>query len=181
MRIAAIPIAALCALPIVTPNATAGESAPIPKEALRALRFFVGTWESETFENGEKIGRDADKRRWAPGKHCLIMTSSGEEGGAKTATTGLSGWDAKGKQLVEHWYTSQGLYAAIRYPLAGMKKDVWEGSLTVIFGDGKAFDGECELKKTEDGFVWTARWEQDGKESIRKSVARRVKRKKESG
>jgi hypothetical protein len=181
MRVAAIHLAAIGALLLVATNANAGESATIPKEALRALRFFVGNWESETFENGKKIGRDADKRRWAPGKHCLIMTSSGEERGAKVVASGLCGWDAKAKQLVEHWYGAQGLYAEIRYPLAGMKKDVWEGTFSVVFGEGKAFDGECELEKTEDGFVWTARWEQEGKELVRKSVARRVRRKKDGG
>jgi hypothetical protein len=177
MRTGAVHVVVLSTLLTIASTATAGEPAEISAEALKALKFFVGNWEGETFENGEKIGTDADKRRWAPGKHCLIMTSSGEESGAQVSSSGLSGWDAKGKQLVEHWYGSQGLYAAVRYPLRDMKDDLWKGTFTVIFGDGQAFDGDCELKKTEEGFVWTARWEQDGKENVRKSIARRVKRK----
>ena len=181
MRTATFHIATLCALSVLASSAPAGESATIPKEALDALEFFVGNWEDEISVNGEKFGTGADKRRWAPGKHCLVMTSSGEENGAPVAGSGMSGWDAKGKQLVEHWYGSQGLYAAVRYPLSGMKNGLWKGTFTVVFGDGKAFDGECELKKTENGFVWTARWEQEGKEFVRKSIARRVRRKKKGG
>ena len=118
MRVIEVPLEIVLIRDRVLPEPRLPHTAPPLAPA-----SFVGTWESETFENGEKIGADADKRRWAPGKHCLIMTSSGEESGAKLDTTRLSGWDAQGKQLVEHWYTSQGLYAAIRYPLAGMKKE----------------------------------------------------------
>ena len=180
MKVAAASLTAVVALWMMAPTtigAPADESARVPKKALDALRFFVGNWESETIENGEKIGQDSDKRRWAPGKHCVTMVSSGDEGGALLHSSGLSGWDAKSKQLLEHWYGSRGLYAAVGYPLDGMGKDVWKGTFTVIFADGKAYDGECELEKTEDGFVWTARWKQEGKEFVRKSIARRVKRK----
>ena len=76
---------------------------------------------------------------------------------------------------MEYWYTSDGLSAAIHYPLAGMKDNEWAGDFSVTFKDGRQFDGDCVLQKTATGFEWTAKWIQNGEEMIRKSIAKRVK------
>ena len=146
----------------------------IPQKALDALQFFVGDWEGETDQNGEKIGMGRDKRRWTPGKHCIQMTSSGVESGNARVGYGVCGWDAHDDQLVEQWFVSDGLSVIVRYPLAKMTDDVFSGSFTVTFPDGTVCDGTCELKKNNAGFTWIARWEQDGKEIVRTSEARRV-------
>jgi hypothetical protein len=156
---------------------TASKSKHVPKKALTALQYFVGSWDGETFQNGDKIGTDKGKRNWLPGKHSIKMTGSGRENGAIISSSGISGWDANGNQIVEHWYDSDGLYAAIRYPLDGMKGNLWKGNFSVTYGDGRQFNGMCKLEKTERGFVWTAEWNEDGKEMVRKSIARRIKMK----
>jgi len=54
-----------------------------------------------------------------------------------------------------------------------MTQELWKGTALVISGDGSQIDGKCELQKTEDGvtFVWTAPWQQYGKEHVRKGTA----------
>ena len=172
MRTTLVAFAAIAAL---SAGAPAGEPAKVPQKALEALSFFIGDWESETSENGVTIGNDVDRRRWSPGKHFVVMESSGTENEVEAHFAGISGWEAKTEQLVEHWHGTNGLYAEVQYPLRGMKGDLWEGTHTVVFGDGKEISGNCQLKKTKEGFVWTAQWKQDGKDFERKSVARRIK------
>ena len=146
----------------------------VPEKALEALEYFVGSWTSETYVNNEKIGGGVDSRRWAPGKQCILMTGSGEEDGQAIADSGISGWDAHGNQLVERWYTTAGLTATVRYPLEKMSQDTLPGNFTVTNPDGTTFEGTCVLKKTEAGFTWTARWQENGEDMVRKGVARRV-------
>lgn len=161
------------ALSFAAPRAFSAESSKIPAKAFEAMSFFVGDWEAEAFENGEKIG-NVDRRRWAPGKHCLIVETSGGEEGAEYRDAAICGWDAEANALIEHWHGSLGSSATISYPLKAMSKDVWEGVFSYITGDGKSSEGKCQLAKTRDGFVWTGRWMQDGKEAELKSVARKV-------
>jgi hypothetical protein len=105
------------------------------------------------------------------------MSGKGTEDGDKQRSTGLCGWDAEGEQLVETWHVSDGLYAVIRYPIKSMTKDAWPGDFTVTFADGKTYDGTCTLNIEDQGFTWVARWEQDGKQMVRKGVASRMKSK----
>lgn len=156
--------------------AVAQERPGIPQQALDALQFFVGSWESEDSENGQALGKGSDVREWASGKCCVTMSGEGSEAGRTIEYAGISGWDPKGEQLVEHWHATDGLYVTIRYPLSEMKAQLWSGTLTVILGDGTQSDGTCTLEKTKDGFVFTARTTQEGKETVRKSIARRIER-----
>ena len=146
----------------------------VPMKARSKLQLFVGNWKSETFMNGEKIGASTENRRWSPGRHSVFMTTTGKEGGENRTGSGISGWDAKRRLIIEHWHTSDGLSAEVRYPLSGMQPGKWKGDLTVTFGDGEAFDGTCTLDINADGWVSIAKWKQDGKESVRKSVTRRL-------
>ena len=104
------------------------------------------------------------------------MSGKGSDAGREIEFAGISGWDPKGKQLVEHWHATDGLYVTIRYPLSEMKEQLWSGTLTVTFGDGTQNDGTCTLEKTKDGFVFTARTTLEGKETVRKSIVRRIER-----
>lgn len=147
----------------------------VPIKAQNALQRFVGNWKSETSMNGETIGSSTDNRRWSLGRHSVFMTSNGTEGGASRTGSGISGWDAKNKQIVEKWHSSDGLSVEVRYPFSGMKPGEWKGDFTVTFGDGKAYDGTCTIDFDADSWVWIAKWKQDGKDMVRKSVTRRLK------
>ena len=136
------------------------ETTGIPPDALKALQFFVGKFKGETFENGEKIGGGTDERKWMPGKYCILMTGTDTEGGEERYSVGLSGWDAKGQQLVETWHVSNGLHAIVRYPLSGIKPGSWQGNFTVTFGDGRGYDGTCVLVIEDKGWTWTAHWKE---------------------
>ena len=177
MRIYCIVCAVLC---FNGPSAvTAQQQDEVPQPALDALQFFVGGWESEDSENDRVLGKSEDVRRWAKGNYCITMVGRGTERGKTIRYSGISGWDARGKQIVEHWYSSDGMYIAIRYPLRDMKDQEWSGTLKVVAGDGTENDGTCELKKTNNGFIFTARATVDGKETVRRSVARRVQQTKD--
>jgi hypothetical protein len=175
MRTVYIALSTAAVLSITVAVVPAADSPAIPSKAIAALEFFVGSWEGSGSETGEKIEGDRDVRSWAPGRHCITMKAASIEGGKRVQYSGLCGWDGKGKQLVEHWFTSEGLYVAIRYPLARMTDDIWDGTVTVTYAKGNAYDGTCRLQKTDEGFNWRCIWEEDGKEMVRESVARRVK------
>jgi hypothetical protein len=174
MKTASFLLVAMLALSLAAPLALGEEPARIPAKAIEAMNFFVGAWEADTFENGEKIGANVDRRRWAPGKHCLTIEWLGTEKGVEWRAAAISGWDAKADALVEHWYGSQGQSLMVRYPLGKMKQEVWEGTASFTTGDGKSSDGECQLTKTPAGYDYVARSSQDGKEVVFKVITRRV-------
>jgi hypothetical protein len=159
---------------VSTSGVRAQDSSAIPAPALEALAYFVGQWESEDSENGQVLGTGEDVRKWAPGKCCLTMVGSSTENGKRLQFAGISGWDAKGKQLIEHWHSTDGVFATIRYPLSGMKDALWSGTVSVVLGDGVQHEGTCTLERTKDGFVFVARTRGGGTEIVRKSIARRV-------
>ncbi len=96
--------------------AQAEEPNSIPKKVLKELDFMVGTWETEMMEDGVTVGKATGERKWAPGEYCLAFTWAMELKGKKMEAIGISGWNEKGKAVVEHWYGSDGssLPSAIR-------------------------------------------------------------------
>ena len=173
MRAIAATLVTAVALSVTAPASTAADSPGIPKKALDAMKFFVGKWEGGSTVNGEEIAKENDERSWVPGKYCLTMKGSGIEKGARIQYSGICGWDAKGKQLVENWHASDGLSVVVRYPLKKMGVDAFEGRIKVTLGDGTVIQGKCRLDKTDDGFVFTSPADEEGK--VRKGVSRRVK------
>ena len=89
---------------------------------------------------------------------------------------GISGWDPKGKQLVEHWHATDGLYVTIRYPLSEMKEQLWSGTLTVTFGDVRRISAHSRWRRQKMVLFLTARTTLEGKETVRKSIAPRIER-----
>ena len=175
MRLLTTALVLAVVLSVITAVASAAEGPAIPKKALDAMEFFVGKWEGQGTEDGKKLEGELDERKWAPGKHCITMNSKAVEGGVPLRYFGVTGWDAKGKQLVEHWYGSNGMYVIIRYPLAKMKEDIWKGNARVTYGDGTTYKATCQLNKTNAGYRWRSTWEEEGKQMVRESIARRVK------
>ena len=58
-----------------TPEASAQQQAAIPKKALKELEFMTVTWETEMYENGEKVGKSVGERKWSPNKYCLLFST----------------------------------------------------------------------------------------------------------
>lgn len=102
----------------------------IPPRAARELGFMVGKWETEMTVNGVRTGTATHEREWAAGKHCLTMSWKAEEKGVPVTAHGISGWDAETKEVIEHWYDSLGRHNSVRWPLAKMKNNSWEGTTT---------------------------------------------------
>lgn len=155
--------------------ANAQDSDGIPKKVLKELEFMVGKWETEMMDGGVTVGKATHERKWAPGKYCLLFSWSMELKGEKVESRGISGWNVKGKAVVEHWYGSNGASITVRYPLGKMKNDAWEGTHRLVEPDGTEKKGKCRLEKGEDQWIFTTEWEEDGKKVTSKNVTRKIK------
>lgn len=147
----------------------------VPEAALNELKYRVGKWESVGYTDGKKqedLG--VETTEWADGQYATRVKGSWVEGGARFYASGLIGWDADKKQLVEQWYVSDGGRATFRYNLD--QKDVWDGSFTWVYGDGRKYEGKSVVeKKSNDEWEWNASYAADGKEHTWRTVNRRVK------
>jgi hypothetical protein len=123
----------------------------------------VGNWRTVMTEDGVEVGIATHQRRWSPDKNALIMTWKDNLKGGAHSSTAVSGWNAKEKAIVEHWYGSDGSYGVITYPLEKMTQKSWEGTHRWVMPDGKVTSGECRLEKGNSQWVFTADWEVEGK------------------
>jgi hypothetical protein len=160
---------------VVTSLAIADEATPIPKKVLKELNFMAGKWQTDMTEDGVAVGTATHERKWSPGEYCLIMNWCADKDGVKSYATAVSGWNPKGKAVVEHWYGSDGSYGSVRYPLGKMKNDAWEGTHRFIEADGKEMKGSCRLEKGDGQWIFTADWEDEGKKVTMRNVTRKVK------
>lgn len=160
---------------VVTSSASAQDSDGIPKKALKELDFMAGKWQSEVYENGNKIGTTSHERKWSPGKYCLLFSTSVEVNGETFDASGISGWTRKGRAIVEHWYGSNGASLTVRYPFNKMNGNVWEGTHHLVNADGTERKGPCKLEKGDDQWTYTTEWEEDGEKKSSRSVTRKVK------
>jgi hypothetical protein len=152
------------------------ESPGIPQLARQAMAYRVGNWESVAFVDGVEqsdVGRETTK--WGPEKYCITITDTFVFNGVDIHATGLVGWDPQRKQLVEHWYSSDGAYATFCYSL-DKKKDAWVGTFKRAFADGTIHEGESVVEiKGEDEWEWHSSYPVDGKTHTISTKNRRVK------
>jgi hypothetical protein len=155
---------------------SAAESGGVPKEAMAEMQYRVGKWQSTAWIDGiQQAQPSSEITKWVEGKYCIQIASSYVDKGKDIDQTALVGWDADKKQLVEHWYDSNGGYASYRYFL-GKKKDSWVGSFTEIYADGKKLEGESIVdKKGPDEWEWNASYMDAGKKHTWRTINRRVK------
>jgi hypothetical protein len=117
----------------------------------------------------------SDERVWAPGQHCLITTWTGERDGVKLYSSAITGWNQTTNQVIEHWYTSDGSWFDVCYPVDKMKGSVWEGTTAWLEPDGRKIEGTCRLEKNPDGYAWIANWMEGGKKHMLKVSNRRIR------
>lgn len=154
----------------------ATEPKDIPKEAMDAMKYRVGAWQAVVFLDGVKQPKPASEiTKWAPGDYCIQHTVSLVSEGADINASGTTGWNANTKQLVEHWYASDGSYATFRYFL-GKKKDAWVGTCSWVYSDGRKRDGDSVIvKNSQNEWEWTATYSEQGKTHTTRTINRRVK------
>jgi hypothetical protein len=151
-----------------------GPGPDVPEKVLRELEFMVGNWRTVMTEDGERVGVATHQRRWSPNRKTLIMTWKDNYRGESTSATAVSGWNAKEKAVVEHWYGSDGTYGSITYPLDRMTENSWEGTSQWVLGDGEVTGGKCRLVKGDDQWVFTADRTIDGKRVKVKNVTKKT-------
>jgi hypothetical protein len=123
----------------------AQEKIEVPKEALKEMAFLVGEWDAKGTFNGEEVS-GTYSAKWAPGRHCLILTSSWNG-----HASGIGGWSPDRKQYVEFWYGADGNSRTFRYSL-DKKKGVWGGRWTEVNKEGKKGSGKISLQKRDNEF-----------------------------
>ncbi len=153
----------------------ASDATAIAKEAADELQYRVGKWQSDAFIDGvEQAQPGSETTVWAPGKYCIQHAASSMEDGVEIHATGITGWDADKKQLVEYWYDSDGGWGTFRYCL-GQKKDCWIGTFVLVDRDDRKFEGDSIVeKKSQNEWQWNASYIQDGKKHAWRTVNRRV-------
>ena len=121
------------------------------------MRYRVGQWKSTGWIDGvEQPNPGHEVTVWDAQKCCIKSTNSFDENGVTIHGTGLIGWDAETKQLVEHWYGSDGSVATFWYFLE-KQKDAWVGTCKMVYADGRVLEGESIVeKKGADEWEWTA-------------------------
>jgi hypothetical protein len=146
----------------------------VPEEVRKELRFMVGRWRTEIFTDDVKSGEGTHHRTWAADKSCLKMTWRGVEDGAPVQAFGLSGWDAKTGQVVEHWYDTLGRYGKVCYPVSKMSGERWEGTFDFSDAEGETMEGRCRLEKGKGRWVFKTWWKEDGREVTGRNVTTRI-------
>lgn len=164
------------ALILGTLTAMAEEKPGIPKQALDEMGYRVGEWRSEFFLDGVKQGGVLpETTSWTPEKYCIIMHTVVRDDNVTFPATGITGWNAETKGLVEHWYGADGTYATFRYSL-DVKKDAWVGTAKWVFPDGRIEEGKSVVdKKSPDEWEWNASFTRNGTKHTYRSINRRVK------
>jgi hypothetical protein len=161
------PISAAICATLVASSAVvslAQDSKQVPDRVLKQLEFMAGTWDEETVSDDGPEKTLKSVRRWAPGKHCLIVEWKGIFEGVTVHATGVTGWDGEAKELVEHWFMSDGMYFRTVYPVEQITDKQWTGTTSWIGPDGKRITAACKLMKDGNNkFFWSAEWDVDGK------------------
>jgi hypothetical protein len=111
----------------------------------------AGVWEEEGTFSGDPF-KGKSQREWNPGKCCLIMHTESN----RAPASGITGWDPKTNEIVETWYTADGVRVELRYTVVSAK--VWEGTVVAISPDGIEDKGTIRLEKTgADSFAFKAK------------------------
>ena len=148
----------------------------VPKAAIREMQYRVGKWESDMYTDGRKgETRSLEVTRWDPEKHSIRASGYWTEEGVKYHGSALIGWNPEKKQLVEHWFISDGGYATFCYDIS-KEPNTWVGSFEWVYGDGRRYEGKSVFQKTSrHRWVWTATFFADEEEHTWRSVNERVK------
>ena len=146
-------MAALCAF-MITASAMLGQTeaneSPLPDNIVKEMEYYVGNWAVE----GDVVGMSLKGRwnaKWAPTKHCLLITYPLKVDGKPITGNGLMGWDTEKKEIVVQMFYSDGTLEYLRYTLESpsVLKGTFVGST-----DGKPFKAECEVHKKQPN-EWT--------------------------
>ena len=157
----------------------AEEASPLPEAVAMHLQYAVGTWETESDVEGE-TAKGTYVVRWAPGRHCVLITFSPAPGVPEDfpgQMSGILGYDSATKQAIEKNFWSNGSHYTLCYDLSKpiRAKGVVEGEVTGVEKDGTKFTQEVRVeRKGRESFVYFSKTA-DGEpiEVVFRRVARR--------
>ncbi|MBN1851873.1 MAG: hypothetical protein JW829_04085 [Pirellulales bacterium] len=148
----------------------------IPQKALKEMEYRVGKWQSTEFIDGEKQSTPGfEVTEWTPGKHSINVRSSWVENNIPLQGSAIVGWDSEKKQLVEHWFVSDGANISFCYDIH-KEKNTWIGTFKYVDSQGRIFEGSSVVKiKNNNEWTWDASWIENGATKTRRSENRRAK------
>jgi hypothetical protein len=135
----------------------------IPKDAIKAIGYYVGDWRAERTEDGEKRV-DEFTVKWVRGQYCTILTSTTTTPKGVSKGTLLSGWDALNKEIVDFSYGSDGSHSIERWKV--VSSTVEEATSIGVNADGKRTTAAFRIeKKDRSNFTLTIADCKEGGES----------------
>ena len=146
-------------------------AAKIPDEAHDAMARFVGRWKHKSKINGQMAGPGSGTRRWTADETALLIEGKIDGVGS---VAGITGWNPRLKAIVETWHSSDARTLEVVYPLSGMGSERWLGTIRWGHADGTTSEGLCSIEFNEQGWEWTAHWEEGGKSITRKGYTSRA-------
>ena len=166
----------MCLVLVALSAAVAVEPEDIPELARNAMQYRTGQWESIGYIDGvEQAKPGKETTKWTPGQYAISVVGYFYEEGKEVHATGLIGWDPEVKQLVEHWYASDGSKSTFSYTLDADKK-AGIGTFQWVYADGRKYEGKSVVQIiTDDEWEWNASYVENGKEHTWRSINRRVK------
>lgn len=122
----------------------------LPADIQNDLGFFVGEWRAE----GDVLGMGLTGRwiaKWAPARHCLLITYPLILDGQEITGHGVMGWDSAAKELLIQMFYSDGTMETARYKREspGLFKGSFVGS-----ANGESSKAACEVR-TQQPNEWT--------------------------
>jgi hypothetical protein len=114
----------------------------LPEDVVKELRFFVGEWTVE----GDVLGMALKGRwsaRWAPQRHCLLISYPLTLDGKEVLGNGVMGWDTAKKEVLAQMFYSNGAMENVRYTVDS--PGVFKGTL-VGSTEGEAGNAACEVR-----------------------------------
>jgi hypothetical protein len=133
-----------------TAKAAEATRTALPDNIAKELGFFVGEWTAEGNLAGTPL-KGSWSARWAPQKHCILLSALFTLDGEEVHGTGITGWDNSKEEVVTRTFFSNGAMEDIRYKLAS--PGVLKGIHTVSTR-GEPFKANCEVR-TEQFDKWT--------------------------
>jgi hypothetical protein len=127
-------------------------ASPLPQDVAAHFQYLIGNWHVEG-KVGDTIVQGTYSVRWAPGRHCLLVTWTPDQDQPKEGSahmSGVIGYDWASNQTIENNFWSNGDHYTIRYDVSTpvRARGTINGELTC---GSKEKQHQCQVKIERKG------------------------------
>ena len=124
----------------------------MPKEVRVVINeHYIGEWDFE-MTTSDGTGKGSYTTRWAPGRHCVLISEESEGPMGEMQGTGVLAWQPDTKHIVHHGFLSNGDYFRITYDKCDGKK--WSGRVTGLVNGKRPEESDATAVWKKDGFTY---------------------------